>query len=123
HSFTTSGCGNCIDFNYCDSKAENPGTTFFVSAPSSIEGTYSFAPTGNFGGNLNSGYTYGELVLVDDGSSTPEEGCNTLTNVLEVNNNIAVIMRGTCPFTDKVMNAQDAGATAAIIINNVSSAP
>ena len=31
--------------------------------------------------------------------------------------NIALMQRGTCPFADKVVNAQEAGATGAIIFN------
>jgi minor extracellular serine protease Vpr len=36
---------------------------------------------------------------------------------------IAVISRGTCTFSTKIRNAQDAGAVAALIVNNVPGAP
>ena len=122
-SFRTLGCGNCVDLNYCATQANNPNVLLNVISPSSIEGEYTFAPTSNFGGSVSNGYVYGELVVVNDGSTSPVEGCNALTNASEVNNNIAVIMRGNCNFTSKVMNAQNAGAIAAIIINNVAGAP
>lgn len=122
-TFTTLGCGNCIDLNYCDNTAKNTESMFAVTFPASVEGEYDYTPTTNFGGDVENGYVYGELILVDDGSNNPEEGCNTLTNGSAINNNIAVIVRGSCNFTDKVMNAQNAGATAAIVINNVASAP
>lgn len=122
-TFTTKGCGNCIDLSYCNSKAKNPTKALNVFSPSSIEGEYTFTATSNFGGDVDDGYIAGILVLVKDGSASPEEGCYSLINTNELENNIAVIMRGTCNFVDKVMNAQDAGASAAIIINNVPSAP
>src|SRR6185295_9457758 len=37
--------------------------------------------------------------------------------------NIAVIDRGTCSFKTKTLNAQNAGATAVIIVNNVAGSP
>ncbi len=44
------------------------------------------------------------------------DGCEAITS--DVNNKIAVMQRGTCFFVDKVKNAQDAGAIAAIIVQN-----
>ncbi len=43
------------------------------------------------------------------------DGCTAFTGV---SGKIAIIDRGTCNFTDKVMNAQQAGAIGAIIANN-----
>lgn len=122
-SFTTTGCGNCTTLNYCETKANRSNPSFTISSPSSIEGTYNYSPTTFFGGNVNDGYNYGELVLVNDGTALSHEGCNTLINSAEIAGNIAVVYRGTCEFITKVMNAQNAGATAVIVINNVASAP
>lgn len=63
-----------------------------------------------------------KLVLVRDGSSADSLGCNTLINASEVAGNIAVIYRGTCNSTQKVLNAQNAGAKAVIVISNTTSA-
>jgi hypothetical protein len=71
--------------------------------------------------------TAGELVLSNDGSTMIPRGatgmgmgsnsdaCQAPTNV---SGKIAVIDRGVCNFTNKVQNAQTAGAIAAIIVNN-----
>lgn len=62
-----------------------------------------------------------ELVLVDDGSTNPTLACNPIIN--NVNGKIALIDRGTCTFVEKVRHAQQAGAKAVIIINNVAGNP
>ncbi|MBW7868424.1 MAG: S8 family serine peptidase [Brumimicrobium sp.] len=121
-TFTTSGCGNCVDLNYCTTGTNDPATRLIVHNPASIAGTYAYEAAG-FGGNVGNGYVYGELVLVDDGSANPTEGCNTLINSAQLNGNIAVVRRGTCPFTQKAINAQNAGAKAIIVVNNVAGAP
>lgn len=59
-----------------------------------------------------------DLALVSDGTSAPTEGCSPLTNGSTVNGKIAVIKRGNCNFTDKIQNAQDAGAVAVIMVNH-----
>jgi len=53
----------------------------------------------------------------------PSDACSNLTNPAAINGNIAVIQRGTCYFTDKVMKAQNAGATGVLMINNVDGKP
>ncbi|MDT8408964.1 MAG: S8 family serine peptidase [Wenzhouxiangellaceae bacterium] len=52
----------------------------------------------------------------------PLEGCEALDNAAEVDGNIALIIRGTCAFDTKYLNAQDAGA-AAIVVYNDGTAP
>jgi Zn-dependent M28 family amino/carboxypeptidase len=46
-------------------------------------------------------------------------GCDAADYPAEVSGNIAFISRGTCPFSQKSINAKAAGAVAAIIYNNV----
>ncbi|MEX2483409.1 MAG: S8 family serine peptidase [Brumimicrobium sp.] len=119
NTFTTTGCGNCIDLNYCQTGTDaNPGTTFTVHNPANVAGSYNYDETNGWGGDVSNGYVYGDLVLVDDGTANGDEGCNALINGANINGNIAVAMRGTCIFTDKAMNAQNEGATALIVINN-----
>jgi len=65
----------------------------------------------------------GNLVLINDGSTAATEGCNAAVNAAALNGNIAVIERGTCNFTVKVKNAQNAGAIAVVVINNVAGFP
>jgi len=69
------------------------------------------------------GLTTGDLVLVEDATGGTHEACGTISNGASLAGNIAVIDRGNCNFTVKVKNAQNLGAIAAIVINNVSGAP
>lgn len=58
-------------------------------------------------------------VLVDDGTVGDSLGCNNLVNGAAVSGKIAFIYRGDCEFGAKALKAQQAGAIAAVIINNV----
>ena len=51
------------------------------------------------------------------------DGCTTITNATSVAGNIALMNRGNCNFSTKVYNAQLAGATGVVIVNNTSGAP
>ena len=59
----------------------------------------------------------GIMSLVNDATNPIGDGCETITTVLTTQ--IAIIDRGSCNFTVKVKNAQNAGAIGAIIANNV----
>jgi len=118
-TFNTIGCGNCIDLTYCETGTTNPGTTFTIHSPAGIAGAITnLTLTNNWGGAIDNGYVYGNLVLVNDGTGTPTLGCNALVNGAQISGNIAVAVRGTCDFSTKAFNAQNAGATALVIINN-----
>lgn len=55
----------------------------------------------------------------------PVEACDTdpLTNAAELAGNVAVIARGSCAFTEKVINAQEAGATAVVVYTTSGTSP
>lgn len=90
-------------------------TTFEVNSPGSVAGIYG-SQGANFGAtNFN---VTGNLVIAEDGSANPSEGCNAFTNAAAINGNIAVIDRGNCQFGIKCLNAQNAGAVAVIVCNN-----
>ena len=93
-----------------------------VNQPSNIAKQYSAALAG-FGPKLTTTPISGNLVLVSDGTSNPSLGCNDFTNGSSINGQIALIDRGTCTFLEKVQFAQNAGAKAVIMINNVSGNP
>lgn len=96
---------------------------FTVTSPSNLAGTYghSYAfGTGGWGGDLTNSSVQGPGVLVDDGTSADSLGCNALVNGTAIFGNIAFIYRGACEFGAKALNAQNAGAIAAVIINNAS---
>ncbi|MBF7074562.1 rhombosortase-dependent M36 family metallopeptidase [Glaciecola sp. MH2013] len=65
----------------------------------------------------------GAVVRIDDGddadgAASVNDGCQPAVNIAELAGNIAIIDRGACAFTTKVLNAQNAGAIGAIIVNN-----
>jgi len=63
----------------------------------------------------------GDLELVDDGTAPETDGCEPLAGFTP--GKIALIDRGICTFVSKVKNAQDNGAIAVIICNNVPGNP
>ncbi len=97
------------------------GDSLDVNAPENIVGDYIMV-LASFGGSLGSPVT-GDVVEVDDGSGNPSLGCGTLINNGAINGNIALVDRGTCQFGTKCLNAQNAGAIAVIVCNNVSGNP
>ena len=91
-----------------------------INAPGDIAGDYLSTPTTAFGSTITSVIT-ADLVLANDTSIAPAEGCEEFG--AEVSGKIALIRRGSCNFTVKVKNAQDEGAVAAIIMNNIPGSP
>ncbi len=87
--------------------------TFEVLSPAGVAGLYN-ALSGNFGPTNVS--VLDTLVL-----AVPNEACSAITNTNDIAGQIAVIDRGNCTFVNKVQAAQDAGAVAAVICNNVTS--
>ncbi|MCU0447488.1 MAG: T9SS-dependent M36 family metallopeptidase [Microscillaceae bacterium] len=92
-----------------------------INVPQSLAGAY---PTGSasFGPNIANVNVSGSLVLANDNSNNPTLACQALP-VGSMTGLIAVIDRGSCNFVVKVKNAQDAGAIAVLIINNVAGSP
>jgi hypothetical protein len=96
-----------------------------VTAPAGIAGSYE-AQTASFGPDVGNPPVTADVVLVNDGVSgsgspagTPTDGCETpFVNAAAVAGKIALIDRGFCPFVQKVLNAQAAGAIGVIIANN-----
>ncbi|RMG63456.1 MAG: DUF11 domain-containing protein, partial [Bacteroidetes bacterium] len=92
-----------------------------VNSPASIAGSYGGVQAG-FGPDIPNTPLTEDLVLVQDGTGN-NQGCNTLTNTVELAGKIAVIDRGGCTFVTKVQNAEAAGAAAVIVVNNQPGAP
>lgn len=63
----------------------------------------------------------GGLVLADDGAGTPTDACEPLVG--DYAGAVVLIDRGTCTFASKAERAQQAGAAAVIIANNVAGGP
>jgi Zn-dependent metalloprotease len=98
-----------------------PVGTLTVNSPAAIQGDY-FAQSAAFGPTLTATGITGDVVAALDAAnaSGPStfDGCTALTNAAAVAGKIALINRGTCEFSTKVLNAQNAGAVAVIIANN-----
>ena len=96
------------------------GSTVTVNSPA--VSSFSAIETTDFGVPITTAIT-SNIVLVDDGTLLPNEGCGPLINAASVNGKIALIKRGTCPFIQKCTSAVNAGAIAVIVYNNVSGIP
>jgi hypothetical protein len=87
-----------------------------MTAPPAVAGHYAAAGA-IFGEVPHDPVSFaGDIELVNTGSATPTDGCGPL--IAFTPGNIAFIDRGTCEFGVKALNAQDAGASAAIIAND-----
>lgn len=94
-----------------------------VNSPSGIAGNYVCYPTTAFGTAITSPII-SDIVLVNDGTALPTQGCiNPLVNAAAINGKIALIRRGDCTFVEKVKFAQNAGAIAVLMMNNVGGTP
>lgn len=98
---------------------QSPVTVFSVLSPYTANYDFveaSFGPTAIFSGSV---------VEIDDASGGSHEACTTnpISNGAALNGNIALIDRGNCTFVEKVTNAENEGAIAVVICNNVSGPP
>jgi choice-of-anchor B domain-containing protein len=91
-----------------------------IDAPSSAAGAYQAAGA-SFGAAPDETGVTRDVVLVNDGEGTTTDGCQALVGFPA--GSIALVDRGACNFTVKANNAQDAGAAAMIVANNVGGAP
>ncbi len=96
-----------------------------INSPADAAGIFTDIGTATFGPQLiDIEDVTGNLILADD-----NEGCltaageNSIMNGAEIAGNIAVIDRGACQFQEKTGNAQELGAVAVIICNNVAGDP
>jgi hypothetical protein len=96
-----------------------------VNSPSGL-GPYRIG-TASFGPVITSPGTTGEVVraldAADAAGPSTFDACSPLTNAAAVAGKIALLDRGTCGFTQKVLNAQNAGAIAVIVSDNVAGSP
>jgi hyaluronoglucosaminidase len=93
----------------------NPPPTLTVDPPSPAAGQYAVTQA-TYGPPTPLGGIAGELVVVASATGTPSQGCGPLVDFPA--GAIAVVDRGVCTFVTKTANAQNAGASAVIIVNN-----
>ncbi len=96
-----------IDFGVTVISGAAPGVDLLASSKVSAFGATQFS------------IPVTEIIRIDDGTNTTTDGCEAAVNNTALNGKIVIIDRGSCAFTAKVLNAQNAGAIAAIIVNNV----
>lgn len=108
---------------------QNPTMTMFLWTPAgplsepltinngSVAGNYDGSEA-TFGSGLSTTPITANLTLASDFTPDVNDACEALTNTGALNNSIAVIRRGTCEFGFKVRAVENAGAVAAIVVNN-----
>lgn len=103
-----------------------PRTAFRVTAPAAIAGDYEYGVAG-FGPLVSTSNFTGMVIAGEDDANasgpTTFDGCTAFTNAAAVSGKIALVNRGTCGFTIKVKNAQNAGAIGVIVADNVADNP
>jgi PA domain/Thrombospondin type 3 repeat len=63
----------------------------------------------------------GDMTAAEAANASATDGCGT--NKASMTGKIAIVDRGLCSFSYKVQNAQDSGAIAVIVVNNVAGSP
>lgn len=123
-NFSTPGDGSSprMQMFLWDQGAYDPnGASLLVVNNTAVAGNYD-AVDNNFDAPshvIPAGPITADLVLVQDTTPDTSNACETITNGGSLNGKIAVIRRGDCSFVSKCVKAQDEGAVAALIINNV----
>ncbi|MBK6931899.1 MAG: M36 family metallopeptidase [Saprospirales bacterium] len=93
-----------------------------VNAPNAILGAYEGQPA-NTGGSSGWGAPVtatpvtGDVVVADDGSGSNDAHLGCTPSVNTVQGKIVIVDRGVCPFSQKALYAQQAGAIGCIICN------
>jgi hypothetical protein len=112
-----------LAWNGSNVSANTPGVLSFgvpllnVAGPVNVAGSYEVG-TASFGPPLFSPGISGVPIL-----AVPALACNPLLNSASVYGKIAIVDRGTCAFTVKVKNAQDAGAVGVVVANSAAGSP
>jgi subtilisin family serine protease len=96
-----------------NSLDDGKGALLQVNAPASLAGDFP-AGAAAFGPNLADGSVTGDVVLVNDGTGTVTDGCQALVGFPA--GAVALVDGGGCSFKTKTLNAQNAGAIAAIAV-------
>ncbi|KAL3070885.1 hypothetical protein niasHT_001971 [Heterodera trifolii] len=91
------------------------GIFFQVDKPTKLAYIYQINPSYQIGGRFPT-YTIQDISLV---YAEPPEGCQKLSNKF-IEGEAVLLERGGCPFVEKVLNAQKAGAAIALITDSTS---
>lgn len=96
--------------------------SFLTVNNGSLAGTY-FAADSNFAPPLPTTPITADLVVIEDNDGDPYDGCDTVTNGGDLSGKIVIIRRGSCAYNIKTLAAQNEGALAVIIVNDVPGDP
>ncbi|MCG8328531.1 MAG: hypothetical protein MI974_12635 [Chitinophagales bacterium] len=92
-----------------------------INSPTDLIAYYTFEAA-DFGAGLSSDIWTGDAAFIDDDSGADAtQGCGTAIN--DLTGKVALIDRGSCEFAQKCLNAENAGAIAAIVLNDQPGAP
>jgi Zn-dependent metalloprotease len=97
----------------CSTHTPNPAVV--INSPASIARICD-AGTATFGPQVDETGTTGDVVLADDGVAPGADACTALP-AGSMTGKVGLVDRGTCAFTIKVKNAQNAGAIAVVVAN------
>ena len=104
-----------------------PRTAFRAFSPAAVAGDYEVGRSTTFGAVADASNFTGNAVVGLDPSDaagpSTTDGCSAFSNAAAVAGNIAIVDRGACGFAVKAKNAQDAGATGVLIVNNTAQNP
>ena len=103
---------------YLWSSSTSETSFLHINAPEAIEGNYQTSNIAAFGPPLPIEGITADVVQGFGPNNSPN-ACGSVVNSAALDGKIALIDRGGCNFTEKVLNAQAAGAVAVMIANNV----
>lgn len=107
-----------------ENTLQDSGYVVFNVNNGPLLGQHQSIPAGFGGAFTTDGVTEDLVLLLDEGSDPdPNDGCEPVTNSGDLAGKIAVIRRGVCEFGFKALVAQNAGAIAVVVINNVEGPP
>ena len=108
-TYDITGCTDSGSCNYNPEAVTDDGSCLYVNTPIAQDFPVTPADWGGDLANINNS----SLVVINESNDL---GCHTLE--LDFNGAIALIKRGECQFSQKALNAQNAGASAVVIYNN-----
>lgn len=98
-----------------------------INSPAEVAGPCAGAAAASFGPVFDKEGVTADVVVAEDaadeGGPLTTDGCSPFTNAGDVTGKWAYVDRGTCAFTQKIANAEDAGATGIVFGNNVDTPP
>lgn len=98
------------------------GPQFEANSPAAVAGIYTVA-TASFGAAIPTTPLTQDMVIFDDNTGDPYDACEPAVNAAQMSGKIVIIRRGSCEFGCKVEAAENAGAIAVVVVNNVPGAP